>query len=70
MSLTGFERKAQADYDCPIDQCRRNGGVKGKPCLKLTSTNNYWDRHYCAHPHKERTDLARADTTDQGAASW
>lgn len=68
-TITEFERKA-LDYDCPLDQCRRNGGTTGKPCLKLTATNNYWDKHYAKHPHKERVAKAREDTTDQGKADW
>ena len=66
--MTEFERKAVANYDCPVDQCRRNGAVKGKPCLKLSSTNNYWEQHERKHPHPERVALARRDTVDQGGA--
>lgn len=68
--MTEFERKAVEGYDCPNDTCRRNGGVKGKSCLKLSSTNNYWDQHQRKHPHPERVALARRDTADQGAANW
>lgn len=62
--MTEFERKAVTDYDCPIDQCRRDGGVKGEPCLKMSATNNYWDRRIRKHPHPERVALARPAKVD------
>jgi hypothetical protein len=67
--MTEFERKAQEDYDCPLSDCKRGGGTKGHPCVKLSSTNNYWDVHNRAHPHPERVALARRDTVDQGAVN-
>lgn len=40
---------------CPL--CR--AGV-GRPCLKQSSTNNYWDRHTTKHPHQARVEKAMA----------
>jgi hypothetical protein len=51
------------------NECPRCKARTGKPCLKQTATNNYWDLHLCAHPHKERMDLMRENERDQGA-TW
>lgn len=64
MKLTESETRALTIV-CPL--CR--AGV-GQPCLKQSSTNNYWDKHPTKHPHKARIDKARANVRDQGGGSW
>lgn len=65
--LPELERTAMREYACPRRYCEAKPGDR---CLKGTATNNYWDRHYCKHPHAERIARARADITDQGRADW